>query len=167
MMRAIAVGLLAASCTRQTVVVYPSVLANQATELVHQGTATVYGTNGKPSRVAATDYTNVLIADGDLQRPLHLTIRELVAGCETDLSAPNCLAGHTSAAPITIDQGTRFNGPKLATGITFTAIAGGFAGCLIACEGAAELRSDLAIGGLVVAGTLGVVMIILATGGRD
>jgi hypothetical protein len=161
------VVLLAASCTRQTVVVYPTVLANQAAELAQRGSATVYGTNDKPARIAATDKVDVLVADGDLQRPLHLSIRELVANCETDLNAPNCLASHTSGAPITIDHGYHFNGPQLATGITFSAIAGGFAGCLIACEGASELRSDLAVGGLVIVATAGVLLIILATGGRD
>lgn len=159
--------MLAASCSRQTVVVYPIVLADQATEIAQHGSASVTQTNATSARVAATDQIDVMLADGALQRPIHLTIRELLAGCETDTSAVGCMASHTNGDPIKIQHGYRFNGAQLATGITFGAIGSALGVCLVACEGAAELRSDFAYAGIGVAATVGLLLIILATVGHD
>ena len=168
MKRALGVVLLAASCTRQTVVVYPSELANHANEFAQHGSATVYATNSKVARVAATDQIDVMIADGALLRPVHLSIRELVAACAANTGAPGCLANQTDGAPIKIQHGYHFNGPQLATGITFGAIGSALGVCLVACEGAAELRSDLAYAGIGVAVTVGLLLIILAaSAGHD
>lgn len=164
----LAVLVLLAACTRQTAVVWPAELASHAPELVEHGEATVYGTDSAKLRVSADEVIDVSLADGDTQRPARLTVRELVSGCVADVGAPGCLARQaTVERPITLRRPYRFSGTRLATGLTFAVIGGAVGTCVVACQGGAELRKDLAYGGIGVIGGVGLLVLLMMLGGHD
>jgi hypothetical protein len=155
------------SCSKYVVAARPPELGLHASELVTRGTAAVFDQNGKIVRVAADDPVDVTVVDEDTRRPAHMTVRELVAGCVGSQDSPSCLARHVDDELLVLRSGYRFDRARLETGLAFGVLGGAIGGCIAKCQGGSELSRQLAYGGLVVAGTMALVVILLHSGGRD
>jgi hypothetical protein len=153
-----------AACTRPNSVVAPNLLASNASEIVQRGAVTVYSLDSKSTRVAATDEVDVVLSEGDTQHLAHLSVREFVHGCQTDVTALGCLAQQTHGRPVTIRHRAHFDAAKFATGLTFGVMGGAIGTCIATCEGGAELRKDLAYGAIGVAVTIGVFVLLTSLG---
>jgi hypothetical protein len=164
---ALAVVLLTSSCSKYVVTARPPDLGLHASELVTRGTADVFDADGKLVRIAADDPVDVTVVDDNTQHRAHMTVRELVAGCVASPDSSSCLARHVADEVLVLRSGYRFDRARLETGLAFGVMGAAIGGCIAACEGGSELSRQLAYGGLVVAGTMLLVVILLHSGGRD
>src|SRR5262245_15674006 len=84
----------AAGCATTVRTAEPMSIAGRAGEILATGRAEVPGPDGMVT-VAADEVVSVRLVDRDgVERPVRLTVRELVDGCVDDLDADGCLAAH-------------------------------------------------------------------------
>lgn len=160
--------LLLGACAVQRHAVMPVDLAREAGPLTREGRATVH-TNDGAVEVSADElaFVHLRDADSETERPVTLTVRALVDGCDGNIDAPGCKAGRSAYdAPALTKKQYKFSGEKLATTLTFAAIGAGVGYCVAECKDSGGLEKGatyLAIGAGVFAGAL--LLFALAGGG--
>ncbi len=159
-MRAVAILflLMIGACTVQKHAVMPVDLAREAKALSRDGHAPVF-TNDGTVEVSADELAFVHLRDDDssgTERPVKLTVRALVEGCENNIDGPGCKAGRSAPdAPALIKKKYKFSAGKLATTLSFAAIGSGVGYCVAECKDSGGLEKGatyVAIGAGVFAG---------------
>lgn len=149
----------AAACSTQHTALTPVDLARQAGPLLAEGSAEVAGAGGSV-RVSADELVDVRVREGELERPVRLTVRELVAGCAGGLGAPGCLAARAAVEPALERRQLRFDRERTATALGLGLIGGAVGLCLVACAGDAD--ADVGRGVVITGGVaLGAVALFL------
>jgi len=101
-------------------------------------------------RVSADEVASIRVREGDLERPMQVSVRELVGGCVDGITTPGCLAGQAVEEPAIERKQIRFDRSRGQTAISFGLMAGAIGVCLAACGDTSSLEKGAAIGGGVV-----------------
>ncbi|HWO24687.1 MAG TPA: hypothetical protein VNO30_38355 [Kofleriaceae bacterium] len=142
-----AVAAIAASaCMTTRATVTPFDIAQQARPLMQDGSAVVTSPTSA-IRVSADEVVTIRIREGDLERTLQVTVRELVAGCVDDAAAPGCLAAQAVAEPALERRQIRFDRARAETAGSFGLMFGAVGVCLAACGDTSSLERGAAIAG--------------------
>jgi hypothetical protein len=145
-----AIAVIAVSaCVTARATVTPLDLVQEARPLVQEGSAVVTGIGGT-IRVSADEVASIRVREGDLERPMQVSVRELVAGCVDGVTSPGCLAGQAVDEPAIERKRIRFDHARAQTGASFGLMAGAIGVCLVACGDTSSLEK----GGAVVGGAL-------------
>jgi hypothetical protein len=141
----------ASACVTTRAAVTPLDLVQQARPLVQEGSAVVTGLGGTV-RVSASEVANIRVREGDLERPMQVSVRELVGGCVDGVTSPGCLAARAVDEPAIERKRTRFDRARAETAISFGLMGGAIGICLAACGDTSSLEKGAAItGGVVLA----------------
>jgi len=167
-MRATLVATIALTgCATRTIVVAPAELARNATELSRDQRAVVYTLDGKPAEIRASERVAVSLRDGDVQKPVTLTVGELVAGCERDAALPNCAAARIVGDKATVRRERSVDGDLIAKGVGFAAIGGLSGYCLAECQDQSSVPRAFGYAALGVAGFAALFFVAITLGGHD
>jgi len=153
----------AAACVTTHAAVTPIDIAQQARPLVQEGSAEVTGLRGT-IRVSASEIANIRVREGDLERPMQVSVRDLVRGCVDDVTAPGCLAEQAVDEPAIERQRVQFDRARAETMISFGLMGGAIGVCLAACGDTSSLQRAGAIAGGVVLGTAALFLLVGALG---
>jgi len=156
-------ALAASACVTTRAAVTPLELAQQARPLVQEGSAEVSGLRG-PLRVSAGEVASIRVREGDLERPMQVSVRELVAGCVDDVTSPGCLAGRAVDEPAIERRRVQFDRGRAETTISFGLMGGAIGVCLAACGDTSSLQRGGAIAGGVVLATAALFLLVGAIG---
>jgi hypothetical protein len=143
----------AAGCVTTTRTAKPLQVANHAAAIVRDGRAEVHTQSG-PLAVSASEVVHVRLRDPDgVERPVRLTIGELVAGCVEDTLAPGCLAARAIDDPMVLRRKTRVSSGKVASLIALGVTGSALGYCAVACDSGDEdgFRNGALVAGGVVA----------------
>ena len=151
------------ACATTRAAVTPIEIAQQARPLVQEGRAEVTGAGGVV-RVSADEVVDVRVREGDLERPMRVSVRELVGGCVEGVTSPGCLAAQTVDLPALERRRVRFDGTRAATAIGFGLIGGGLGLCMAACDGDADLEKGMALTGGVAVGAAALFLLVVMVG---
>src|SRR5688572_17451965 len=151
-MRATHVAVIAlAGCASRTIAVAPSELARNAATLARDQRAVVYALDGQPAEIHASERVTINLRDGDVQRPVTLTVGELVAGCERD-AAPSCAADRAVGEKAMFRRERRLDSDIVAKGVGFAAVGGLVGYCLAACQDDSSVPRAFGYTALAIAG---------------
>jgi adhesin HecA-like repeat protein len=143
-----ALAIVASGCATTSLTASPAQLANRAGDIVANGRTTVPHLDGGDAvTVAGGDIASVRVIDRDgVERPLRLTVHELVEGCVDDVESPDCLASHTVAGKPAIERRkTRVDKTQVAAAATLV-VAGSMLGyCVVECEQEPDIGKGIAI----------------------
>ena len=153
------------ACATTRTAVTPIDLAQQAGPLLQDGRADVTGIRGTV-RVSADEVVEVRVREGDLERPVRVSVRDLVRGCVEGVTSPGCLAGQSVDAPVLERRRIRFDRGRASTAIGFGLIGGVIGVCLAACDGDADLGKGAAVTGGVALGAAALFLLVVIVGGR-
>lgn len=153
----------ASACVTTHNAVTPLELAQQARPLVQEGRAEVTGVHGV-LRVSADEEVNVRIREGDLQRSMRVSVRELVGGCVDDVTSPGCLAAQAVNEPALERPRIQLDRARAETAISFGLMAGAIGTCMVACRGGLDVEKGVAVGGGVVLGVAALFLLVAAVG---
>ena len=153
----------ASACVTTHNALTPLELAQQARPLVQEGRAEVTGVRGA-LRVSADEVVGVRIREGDLERPMRVSVRELVAGCVDDVTSPECLAAKAVDEPALDRQRIGFDRARAETAISFGLMAGAIGTCMVACRGGLDVEKGAAVAGGVVLGVAALFLLVAAVG---
>jgi hypothetical protein len=167
-MRAVPVAIIAlAGCATRTIVVAPAELARNATALSRDRRVVIYALDGKPAEVRANERVDGFLRDGEIQRPVTMTVGELVAGCEAGSASPGCAAERMVGDRAKLRRERSVDGDAVAKVVGFGAI-GGLAGyCLAACQDESSVPRAFGYAALGIAGFTLLFLGAVALGGRD
>jgi len=156
---ALLAAIAASSCMTTRAAVTPLDLVQQARPLVEEGSAVVTGLGGTV-RVSASEVANIRVREGDLERPMQVTVRDLVGGCVDGVTSPGCLAARAVEEPAIERKQVRFDRPRAETAISFGLMGGAIGICLAACGDTSSLEKGAAITGGVVLATAALFLLI-------
>lgn len=151
----------AGACATTRAAVTPIEMAQQAGPIVREGGAEVTGARGVV-RVAADEVVEVRAREGDLERPIRVTVRELVGGCVGGVEAPGCLAARVVDEPAVERRRLRFDRERTGTAIGFGLIGGAIGLCLAACGGDPDVGKGLALTGGIAVGAAALFLLAVA-----
>lgn len=119
-----------------TTPVAPQSLVPHARQLVTEGEVTLTGVDGEELVLDADKVVEVHVqdVDGETQRPMRLSIRDLVAGCVDDPQATTCLAVRVRTEPGIEYRQLRFDKERAAS-LIGVGLIGGALGYAIAVAG--------------------------------
>ena len=149
----------ASACATTRMTVTPLELAKQARPLLQEGSAEVTGPRGTV-RVSADEMANIRVREGDLERPMRVSVRDLIGGCVDGVTSPGCLAEQAVDEPAIERQQLRFDRRRAQIASSFGLMTGAFVPCLAACDNSASLEKGVATGGVVVLATAGVLLLV-------
>jgi hypothetical protein len=136
----------ASACVTARTTVTPFDIAQQARPLMQDGSAVVTGPSGAV-RVSAGEVANIRIREGDLERTMQVSVRELVAGCVDDVASPGCLAAQALPEPAIERKQIKLDRARAETAISFGLMFGAVGVCLAACGDTSSLERGAAIAG--------------------
>ena len=153
----------ASACVTTRAAVTPLEIAQQTRPLLEEGSAEVTGLQGT-LRVSAEEVANIHVREGDLERPMQVTVRELVGGCLDGVDSPGCLAGRAVHEPAIERQRVKFDRARAETAISFGLMGGAIGLCVAACDDTTSLENAAVVAGGVVLGTLALFLLVGSIG---
>lgn len=148
------------ACRTATTPIAPHTLTPHARQLVTDGEATIVGLDGQPIELDADKLVDVHVqdVDGDTQRPMRLSIRDLVAGCVDDAQASTCLAVRVRSEPGIEYRRLVFDKERTASLIA-VGLIGGAAGYALAVAGTDADVAKVGYVGLGVVAAMGLLVL--------
>lgn len=152
---------LATGCATVSHPIRPMQLTDHTAALLAEGRARVPVEDGSLVTVRADEVIDVRIAEGATERPVRLTVRELVAGCGGGVTEPSCLAGRAVDQPVITRRRSRLSGEAMVGVVAIAGVGTAMGWCTLACEDPGrEFRgAGLATAGIVAG--LGLAMVLL------
>lgn len=133
-------------------------LTPHARQLLTEGETTLIGLDGEEVELDADKLVEVHVkdVDGDTQRPMRLSIRDLVAGCVDDPQATTCLAIRVRSEPGIEYKRLRFDKERTASLIAAGLIGGAITSALVVAGDDADVAKVgyVALGGVAAMGLL-------------
>ena len=143
----------ATGCSSSTRSARPIQIASRASELLRVGHADVPAIDSNPARIGGTirvsadERVQIRIIEPDgSQQTSQLTVRELVAGCVDDLTAPGCLPSRAADEAVVSRPVSRLEGNRAGPIIGLSAIGALAIVCLAACAGGTDNGSEIGKG---------------------
>lgn len=118
------------------------------------------GLDGEQIELDADTFVEVLVkdVDGDTQRPMRLSIRDLVAGCVDDPQATSCLAVRVRSEPGIEYRQLRFDKERMAS-LLAVGLIGGAIGYALAVGGDQADFGKAGYIGLGIVGAMGLLLV--------
>jgi hypothetical protein len=152
----LAIALAAAGCVTTTSSLKPLQVADHAAAILRDGRASVPTLSGAPVTVNASQVVHVRLRDHDgVERPVRLTVGELVAGCVGDTLAPGCLAASAIDDPMVLRKQVRVHSGKVASAIALGVAGSALGYCSLMCDNddRTSFKEGAAATGVIVVGT--------------
>jgi hypothetical protein len=159
----ILVAIAAGACATTRTTVTPIEIAQEAAPILRDGSAEVIGLKGKV-RVSASDMVDIHVREGDLERPMRVSVRALVEKCIGGVQTPGCLAGQAVDEPALERHRVAVDRPFVTSAIGIGLLGGTLGFCLATCRDDVDVGKGLAVGGGIVLGVAALFVLLAVAG---